>query len=246
MPSGNRCATRPRTSNDRAFARTLQLWVYYGAVPDERIATARTRKAARLSTADRVASIITAAEDAADQIRDEAEQRLHERIAEAERAANNRVTAAEEEATEILEQARTTATSEALSVVGKASEEADAMMSEATAFAQRTRSEAEHYTRELLGEARTTAEAVRDEGLELVTNLRQMGDSLRANAERLLRDVQSVHSQMVARIERAEGNGRISQLPARSDPGRPTGRRYYDDDDVQADLPDVPEFIPRR
>ncbi len=50
----------------------------------------------------RVGEIIGAAEDAAVKIRQEAEQRLRARIAEADRAAANRVKAAEEEAAEIV------------------------------------------------------------------------------------------------------------------------------------------------
>jgi hypothetical protein len=118
------------------------------------------------------------------------------------------------------------------------------MVAEANESATLKRQEAERYTRELMSDARLTAQEVRDEGLELVTNLRQMGDSLRANAERLLRDVQSVHSQMVARIDKAESNGRLSPVPTarngRSDGGRSARSGRSDD------IPDVPEFIPGR
>ena len=50
----------------------------------------------------RVASIMRAAEDAANEIREEAERRADARIAEAARAADIRVAAAEEEAEELL------------------------------------------------------------------------------------------------------------------------------------------------
>ena len=62
--------------------------------------------AASSSSADRVAAIITAAEEAAERIRLEAETRMEARIAEGDRAANNRVRAAEEEAADILASAR--------------------------------------------------------------------------------------------------------------------------------------------
>ncbi len=232
----------------------------------ERTTALQARRLERFTAPDRVQSIIAAAEEAAEQLRDEAEERLNARIAEGERAASYRVAAAEDEAREILElaraeaerltraaheqaeQERTTATGEALSVVAKATEEAQTLITEATEAAERNRHEAEEYTRELLSDARFTAMTVRDEGLELVTNLRQMGDSLRANAERLLRDVQSVHSHMVARIDRAEGNGKLPLQPraGSGEPARSGTRRTLDAAPDQGDLPDVPEFIPRR
>src|SRR5439155_7342975 len=51
---------------------------------------------------DRIAEIVRAAEQTAEQVRAEAEHRADERIAEADRAAEYRVSAAEEEAREIL------------------------------------------------------------------------------------------------------------------------------------------------
>jgi vacuolar-type H+-ATPase subunit H len=217
------------------------------------------------ATADRVGSILSAAEVAADRIRSDAEARVRDRIAEGDRAAGYRVQAAEEEAAEILagarteaerllrearerdEEAKTTATSEALTIIGKAQQNAEETLSQASASAGRTRLEAESYSSELLSEARVTAQEVRSEGLELVANLRQMGDSLRANAERILRDVQGIHSQMVVRIDRAEArrsSGAEARRP-RSEGSRGTPRAALDAHG-DADIPDVPEFIPRR
>ncbi len=221
----------------------------------------------RGSAADSVASIISAAEAAAEQIRHQTEERAGARIAEAQRAADYRVQAAEEEAAEILatarqegermrregrdeaEQAKTTATSEALTIVANAQQHADEALERATEAAATSQREAERYSRELMSEARATADEVRQEGLELVANLRQMGDSLRTNAERILRDVQSVHSQMVARIERAEGDGARRAAPAprrqRADGTWAGARAAFESPDGD-DTPDVPEFIPRR
>ena len=84
--------------------------------------------------------------------------------------------------------------------------------------------------------------------MELVANLRQMGDSLRANAERILRDVQGVHSQLVAKIERIER----ATSPAATAPPRTRADRARDlargpfAGEGEGDVPDVPEFIPRR
>jgi HD-GYP domain-containing protein (c-di-GMP phosphodiesterase class II) len=222
-------------------------------VHDARHPVARGRDRSPFSAADRVASIVSAAEGAAEHIRVEAEDRVRDRIAEGERAAEYRMQAAEEEAAEILasaraeaervvrearerhEEAKTTATSDALAIIADAQRSADLTLESAAQTVARHRQETETYTRELLGEARLTAEEVRTEGLEVVANLRQMGDSLRANAERLLRDVQAVHSQMVARIDRVQA--RVESAPSDS-------RRSGADGD--GELPEVPEFVLRR
>jgi hypothetical protein len=103
-------------------------------------------------------------------------------------------------------------------------------------------------------EARTVAGEVRAEGLELHANLREMGDSLRSNAERLLRDVQAVHSRMVAELDRIDGGQRPSPA-GRPGPARVGGRSPSDvvaprrDRGRVADggeVLDVPEFIPQR
>lgn len=104
-------------------------------------ATAGSGSAA--AAARQVASIVAAAEAAAERMRLHAEQRVRDRIAEGERAGQNRVQAAEEEAAEIVklareeaarlreagrvdaEKARADATSEALATIGRAKESAD-------------------------------------------------------------------------------------------------------------------------
>jgi vacuolar-type H+-ATPase subunit H len=211
------------------------------------------------TSADRVASILAAAEQTAEQVRLEAEEKLKARVAEGDRAAQYRIDAAEEEASELVaearaeadrvlreareldEQVRTTATSEALSIIAKAQQNADDTLAAAAEAASRNRTDAERYSREMITDARSTAEAVKTEGTELVGNLRQLGDSLRSNAERLLRDVQSLHSQMISRIEAVEAARRAHGLPT-TRPERTRRRASSEDDEV----PDVPEFIPRR
>ncbi len=225
--------------------------------------------ASSTTAADRVASIVAAAEAAAERMRREAEERMTCRIAEGDRAADNRVKAAEDEAEEIVQlaqseatrlresarteskQQKTAAATEALAVVGRAQEEADKTLAEAKAAAAKTKEDAEQQSRDLLREARTTATDVRTEGLEIVSNLREMGDSLRSNAERLLRDVQLVYSRMVAQIDRTDGGlppGARSGTPinARRGAGGRTSTRPSARDrpgDRPDDL-DVPEFIP--
>jgi vacuolar-type H+-ATPase subunit H len=262
------CADSPPADDDAILAVCLTAALYHGAVA-EKPAPGRSRAGA---TAQHVATIIQAAEDAAQAMRTEAEQRVNQRIAEGERAAQYRVQAAEEEAVEIaeaaqeeaarlrrdsqaqFEQAKTTATSEALTIVANAQEHADAAVKQASEAAEASRQDSERRSRELLLDARAAADGVRAEGLELVGNLRQMGDSLRSNAERLLQDVQLIHTRMVATLDNADspagtpvgssrpGDGR----PSRSSPTsslngpRSSGRAARN---VQDEV-DVPEFIP--
>jgi vacuolar-type H+-ATPase subunit H len=260
------------------------------------------------SAARQVASIVSAAEDAAERLRVQTEERVRARIAEGERAAQNRVNAAEDEATDIgkwaqeeaarlreagridadqavaeatsealrivqsaqesanrlrteSEQAKTAATSEALAIVAKAQEVAEQSVREAEEAAKLEHDTAGQKARALLSEARNTASDVRTEGMELVGNLREMADSLRSNAERLLRDVQSIHSRMLAQIERAEqAAGRSGASGTRPSPtvdspadpsyDAPSSRRSPRDRDAPmlgdgGEVLDVPEFIPR-
>ncbi len=82
-----------------------------------------------------------------------------------------------------------------------------------------------------------------------------MSDSLRSNAERLLRDVKTLHSSMVRQIDRVDA-GREDLLasppPARARSGErgragrsPTPQRPERELFDQSEL-DVPEFIPPR
>ena len=126
---------------------------------------------------DAVEDILVAAEQSADRIRQDAERRMRERIAEGERAATNRIEAAEAEALEILANAQM----EADKIITAARDEARAIVDEAS------------------GSAR---EVLRD-GTELSGNLRELSDSLRTNAELLLRDVRLAHAEMTARLDQA-------------------------------------------
>jgi cell division septum initiation protein DivIVA len=178
---------------------------------------------------------------------EQTEERVRARIAEGERAAENRVRAGEEEAAEIVAEARAQAeravgdaTSEALAIVGRAQENAAKMLEEANAEATRQREDAQEKSRELLRTSRVAADEARTEGLEVVANLREMGSSLRANAERLLRDVQRIHSDLIGRLERMDGElggeGRPRRAPA-DDRTRPAPA-------ADGEVLDVPEFIP--
>jgi cell division septum initiation protein DivIVA len=162
----------------------------------------------------RVADIVAAAERAADELYAQAEKRMRERIAEGERAAENRVEAAESEALEIL---------------ANAQEQADRVVREAQARADELRDAARRDAREIVGEASAGAREVLRDGTELSGHLRELSDSLRANAELLLRDVRMAHAQMNARLDQVAPDAGAGE--------RPTA--------IAADL-EVPEFHPGR
>lgn len=191
-------------------------------MPDKPAPTWPPRKAADLaSAATRVAEIVSAAERAADELRADAERaaeelrcdaerRASERIAEAERAADMRVRAADEDA--------------------------DAVRGDAKRFEQEERERAAASARVLLGEARTVAREVLHDGEEISGHLRELADSLRANAERLLRDIREVHEELVSRLDQA-------------DPSHWTGTDRSDTAAATAPIEraaelDVPEFVP--
>ena len=118
------------------------------------------------------------------------------------------------------EAATTAATNEALAIVARAEESAVADRRRGARRPPPTiATEADERARGVLEDARATADGVRSEGLELVSNLREMGNSLRGNAERLLGDVQRVHSSLVAQIARVE---RATGVPDRAS-GREVG-----------------------
>ena len=89
---------------------------------------------------------------------------------------------------------------------------------------------------------------MRSEGLELVSNLREMSNSLRGNAERLFGDVQRVHSSLVAqiaRVERATSAGSSSAgRHARTGAGESVSDSGRTPPPIGDDGLDVPEFIP--
>ena len=105
----------------------------------------------------------------------------------------------------------------------------------------KTRSEADERARELMSEARQVSSDVRAGGTQLADHVRQLGDSLRSNAERLLRDVQAVHSAYLGEIDKVDpSRARLNALE--SSAGGRGGRAR---DGGSSDDLDVPEFIPR-
>ena len=84
--------------------------------------------------------------------------------------------------------------------------------------------------------AEETASEINHEGFHMVGNLRELGDSLRTNADRLLKDVQMVHTRMVAQIERVQKEAGPPRPPRRT---RDEPASRSPDDEL-----DVPEFVP--
>ena len=195
-----------------------------------------------------VAQIIKAAEQAAEELTQQTEERADARIAEAARAAANRVAAAEAEAADLLGDARrqaqvlhATAESdasrireeakrEAAGIVEDARRQAEEVQRIAEGFATQTRESAEQEASKQIRRARDLAAEVFGDGTEMSHNLRQLSDSLRRNAEILLSDVTAAHRALTARIEEVD--------PSDASPsGRSTERPVFE--------ADIPEFIPR-
>lgn len=118
----------------------------------------------------------------------------------------------------------------AAKVVSSAQQEATRARAEAKAEAQRLREDAEEHARRLVLDARATADGVRAEGMEVVSNLRQISDTLRELSDRVLEDVEAIHARMVEELEKVAPDG---ALPT-AEPPRAAG-----------DELDVPDFVAR-
>src|ERR687893_181302 len=151
----------------------------------------------------------------------EAAERALERIAEAERAAMLRVQGADDEAEHVRSEAQS---------------DAQQLLREAAAQAQLERERALARTRELLVEARLVVTDVLRDGEIVSGNLRELADSLRVNAERLLHDVRDVHQALMARLDCIDPDG-----AGRGRTSNPSLRRA-----ANAPALDVPEYKPRR
>jgi antirestriction protein len=88
-------------------------------------------------------------------------------------------------------------------------------------------------------DAQATADGVRDEGMELVSNLREMSDALRSNAERLLHDIQTIHSRMLGELERVDPEGVATRLLSESEPADEASQAPAGEEQL-----DVPDSIP--
>ena len=135
-------------------------------------------------------------------------------------------------ATEDAERLRTDARAESTRIVTEARTEAEEVQHIAEVFATQTREEAEESSRRQLGRARELAAEVLQDGTDMSQHLHQLADSLRRNAELLLRDVGAAHRALTDKLEEAG----VSL-------GEPSPRRARGASTPAFD--DVPEFIPR-
>jgi len=185
----------------------------------------------------KVAAIVEAAERAAEQLRLETEERVRARIAEADRAADLRVEAAEDEAREIVESARR----EAATQRAEAERALAQRRVDAEAEIEKLRDDGAQQARALVAEARAAARRALEEGTGLSGDLQDLGESLRRNAERLLRDVKLAHARLTADLDQADSpRARSAASSAHTGRGsRPERRAARGGDDL-----DVPEFLP--
>src|SRR4051794_30110560 len=199
-----------------------------------------TRPMSEISVASaKVAAIVEAAERAAEDLRLKTEEKVRERIAEADRAADLRVEAAEAEARDIITAAREDAAvliDQAHRGVQAVHDEAARTRSDAEAEAARVRAEVEVYAKEarqaarddaraIVGEAQAAARGVLTDGTELSGHLQELSDSLHRNAERLLNDVKLAHARLTADLDQAAPAGGPDDAPRASrgpSPASPT------------------------
>lgn len=116
--------------------------------------------------------------------------------------------------------------------------------------AAQIRAEAEEHARRLVLDARASADGVRAEGMEVVSNLRQISDTLREMADRVLEDVEAIHARMVGELERvrATADDSLTVAPGHDGPAAPA-RAEPEELAVPARAEpeelDVPDFVAR-
>ncbi len=210
---------------------------------DELLASLGTvRPLSEISVASsKVAAIVEAAERAAEDLRLKTEEKVRERIAEADRAADLRVEAAEVEARELVDaarreaaaveadaregvrliheraaQARSEAEARKVAAVAEAGEEALRVRAAADAYAEEAQADAKRAAREIIAEAHAAARDVLHDGTTLSGHLQELSDSLHRNAERLLNDVKLAHARLTADLDQAAPAGGIDSAPRAS------------------------------
>jgi hypothetical protein len=248
-----------------------------GAHDDESVAFLASLSASRpmseISVASaKVAAIVEAAERAAEDLRLKTEEKVRERIAEADRAADLRVEAAEAEAREILDaarreaaaaeaearegvrliheratQAREEAEQRKAAAVSEAQAEGARLRADADAYAEETKRNAKVDARDIIAEAHTAARGVLHDGSTLSGHLQELSDSLHRNAERLLNDVKLAHARLTADLDQAAPAGGTDPAPRASrGTGAGSGPASTPPPARGGDDFEVPEFLPGR
>jgi len=232
---------------------------------EELLRSAREEASEMVRTASEAAAeMVRTAREQTDRVRETGGEEADRRHQESTRDARDVVARAHAEGDRIqmeAAEAKRKADEEAEAVLSQAREHAERTTAEAGEASEQTRAEADERTRALLKETRRIAGEVKHDGLQVISDMREMSDSLRANAERLLRDVQAVHANMVRQIERIEserrspiGEGRVAAGRGRrerpGDRGRGQTAPSATHDRVEHDPHDdggldVPEFMAR-
>jgi cell division septum initiation protein DivIVA len=110
--------------------------------------------------------------------------------------------------------------------------------------AERIRAEAEEHARRLILDARATADGIRAEGMEVVSNLRQISDTLRELSDRVLEDVEAIHARMVGQLERVAPAPYGPEAPATDVPAPAAEAPAAPPAETDVEL-DVPDFVAR-
>jgi uncharacterized protein (DUF885 family) len=223
----------------------------------------------------KVAAIVEAAERAAEDLRIKTEEKVRERIAEADRAADLRVEAAEAEAREIVDaarrdaaaveaearegvrliheraaQAREEGEARKAAALAEASTEGARVRAEADAYAEEVRQTARDEARAIIAEAHGAARGVLTDGTELSGHLSELSESLRRNAERLLNDVKLAHARLTADLDQAAPAGSVDSAPRASRGAPAPGFASRPEPAAPRRRPDddfeIPEFLPGR
>jgi hypothetical protein len=150
--------------------------------------------------AQQVESIVSAAQVAADELRAEAEREAKQMRADGRSAGEREKAKAREEAIALNEEARRSA---------------DKLLADAKREAAQVREKTRRASEEQTAAAKQASAEVLAEAQALSGGLRRLGESLGAQAERILRDVQAAHRRMQAdlRVESGAGASSGSDIP---------------------------------
>ena len=195
--------------------------------------SASSSRAAELA-AQQVEQIVAAAQEAAEQIRAEAEDVRKEAREQGKRDAQRiRQKAKDESEAELMESRK-----QAVMLGQDARQEAEATIKDAQEESERVREQTRRAVEGRVAGAERAAAEVLKEAQALSGGLRQLGRSLEEQADRILRDVQAAHRRMQADLRVQSGD----ELPASSSSGR--GTRAVPAEDEPA--PPAREAAPRR
>lgn len=184
-------------------------------------------RAAELA-AQQVEQIVTAAQDAADRIRAEAEDARREAREQGKRDAERiRQKAKDQSEAELMESRK-----QAVIMGQQAQQEAEQTVADAKRESERVREETRRAVEGRVAGAERAAAEVLQEAQALSGGMRQLGRALEEQADRILRDVQAAHRRMQADL-RVQSGGDLAPPAA---PDRPA-RRSAEDEEPPTEAP---------